>query len=655
MRPAARHAFFRTLKTRLEAEHGPSHMAFKKLDFRGPSFRSVLGFTFRHWAAQPWRILAILLTILLSTLTDVLTPMYAGRLVDAVAAGAARDSAWHAALTAFWLILALGAGSTLLRQVAFRNIIVLTLKMMSQIAGRAFHRVQRFSTDWHANTFAGSTVRKITRGMWALDLLNDTLLISLFPSLIMLVGVTVVLGVSWPLMGALVGVGSVLYVAITVALSLGYVAPAARLANAWDTKLGGALADAITCNAVVKAFGAETREEERLSRIVWKWRERTRRTWRRGTLNGGIQGGMLLLMQGAIVGSALLLWAGGQAGPGDIAFAMTAFFILKGYLRDVGMNVRNLQRSVNDMEELVALERQPLGVEDAPNARILVVRQGEICFERVHFRYGTHDRPLYEDFSIRIAPGERIGLVGPSGSGKTTFIKLIQRLYDVTGGRITIDGQDISRVRQDSLRRQIAIVQQEPILFHRSLAENIAYARPGATREEIERAARLANAHDFIAALPRGYDTLVGERGVKLSGGERQRVALARAFLADAPILILDEATSSLDSESEVLIQQAMERLMEGRTTLVIAHRLSTVRALDRLLVMDRGKVVEEGSHELLIRRPNGVYRRLFERQALELTRGLFLDADARRDGEAGDWLAEPDELAQANESARLP
>ncbi|TIN52137.1 MAG: ATP-binding cassette domain-containing protein, partial [Mesorhizobium sp.] len=253
---------------------------------------------------------------------------------------------------------------------------------------------------------------------------------------------------------------SVLFIAVTGMLSLGYVAPAARLANSWDTRLGGALADAVSCNAVVKGFGAEAREEARLARVVAKWRLRTGRTWVRGTFNG-------------------------------------------------------------------------------------------------------------------------------------------------------------------TLRSQIAIVQQEPILFHRSLAENIAYARPGATQAEIEHAAKLASAHDFIADLPKGYGTLVGERGVKLSGGERQRVAIARAFLADARILILDEATSSLDSASEVLIQKAMERLMVGRTTLVIAHRLSTVRALDRLLVFDRGRIIEEGSHDELIRLNGGIYRRLFERQALELTKGL--------------------------------
>ncbi|WP_074764872.1 ABC transporter ATP-binding protein [Paraburkholderia fungorum] len=599
-------------------------MANKKLDFRGQAFKDVLGFTFLHWAQQPWRIFVIAALVLFAALADVLTPLFAGRLADAIASGPAGDAvALHAAITAFCVLSALGLSATLLRQGMYFNIIRLTLKMMSEIAANAFHRVQRFSTDWHANSFAGSTVRKITRGMWALDLLNDTLLIALFPSLVMLVGATVLLGWHWPLMGAVVGIGSVVYIAVTVAMSLGFVAPAARLANAWDTRMGGALADAVSCNGVVKAFGAEEREEALLQRVIGKWRHRTRRTWVRGTINGGVQGGMLVAIQTAILGVALLMWMRGNASVGDITFALTMFFMLQGYLRDVGMHIRNLQRSVNDMEELVSLEKQPLGIEDLPNAGPIAIGKGEIRFEHVSFHYGSNPKPLYDNFSVRIAPGERIGLVGHSGSGKTTFIKLIQRLYDISGGRITIDGQDIAHVRQASLRSQIAIVQQEPVLFHRSLAENIAYARPGASRAEIERAAKLASAHDFIAALPNGYDTLVGERGVKLSGGERQRVAIARAFLADAPILILDEATSSLDSESEVLIQQAMERLMMGRTTLVVAHRLSTVRALDRLLVLDKGKVIEEGSHDALIRLENGLYRRLFERQALELIKGL--------------------------------
>ncbi|RVC72534.1 ABC transporter ATP-binding protein, partial [Mesorhizobium sp. M2A.F.Ca.ET.046.02.1.1] len=544
--------------------------------------------------------------------------------VDAVASGAGTDEvAWNAAMTAFSILMALALAGVVLRNVAFLWIVELTLKMMSDIAADAFHRVQRFSTDWHANSFAGSTVRKITRGMWALDLLNDTILIALLPSVVMLVGSTLLLGWFWPLMGAVVAAGSVLFIAVTAMLSLGYVAPAARLANSWDTRLGGALADAVSCNAVVKGFGAEAREEARLARVVAKWRLRTGRTWMRGTANGTTQGALLLVMRAAVIGLALILWAWGQASAGDVAFVLTSFFVLQGYLRDIGTHIRNLQRSVNDMEELVDFQSEPLGIEDRPGARPIRITDGRVAFDKVTFHYGNHLLPLYRDFSVDIAAGERIGLVGHSGSGKTTFVKLIQRLYDVNAGRILIDGQDISQVEQASLRSQIAIVQQEPILFHRSLAENIAYARPGASQAEIEHAAKLASAHDFITNLPKGYGTLVGERGVKLSGGERQRVAIARAFLADARILILDEATSSLDSESEVLIQRAMERLMVGRTTLVIAHRLSTVRALDRLLVFDRGRIAEEGSHDDLIRLNGGIYRRLFERQALELTKGL--------------------------------
>ncbi|KSV73733.1 MULTISPECIES: ABC transporter ATP-binding protein [unclassified Sinorhizobium] len=602
-------------------------MAFTRFDLRGGAFRSVLGFTWVHWKRQPLRISVILGMVLLSTLADVLTPLYSGRLVDAVVSGAAADQlAWNAALAAFWMLMALSLGAIILRHFTFLGVTDLTLKMMADIASAAFYRIQRFSTDWHANSFAGSTVRKVTRGMWALDLLNDTLLVALFPSVVMLVGSTVLMSFYWPMMGVIIGIGSIVFIVVTILLSLGYVAPMASLANRWDTKLGGALADAVSCNIVVKGFGAEGREDARLAKVLAKWRDRTRRTWIRGTTNGTTQGAMLLVLRAAVIGFALLLWSRGQATAGDITFVLTSFFILQGYLREVGQHIRNLQRSINDMEELVDIHGQPLGIEDKADAKPIRITDGRIEFKDVTFHYGAHRKPLYDRFSVTIREGERVGLVGHSGSGKTTFVKLIQRLHDLKSGQIRIDGQDIASVAQTSLRQQIAIVQQEPILFHRSLAENIAYARPDATQSEIEKAAKLASAHDFITSLPKGYGTLVGERGVKLSGGERQRIAIARAFLADAPILILDEATSSLDSESEVLIQQAMERLMLGRTTLVIAHRLSTVRALDRLLVFDHGRIAEEGTHDALIRLDGGIYRGLFERQALELTKGLVLN-----------------------------
>ena len=223
---------------------------------------------------------------------------------------------------------------------------------------------------------------------------------------------------------------------------------------------------------------------------------------------------------------------------------------------------------------------------------------------------------------LSLRPGEHVGLVGHSGSGKSTFVKLVQRLYDIDGGRIAIDGQDIAKVTQASLRETISVVPQEPLLFHRSLAENIAYGRPGASREDVIAAAQKAHAHDFIMALPQGYDTLVGERGIKLSGGERQRVALARAVLSDAEILILDEATSSLDSMSEALLKKAVESVIEGRTTIIVAHRLSTIQNVDRILVFDQGRIVEQGTHAELLARPDSQYRRLFDSQAFGLIGG---------------------------------
>jgi len=582
------------------------------------AMRVVMPFVFRHWLRRPVMTSIVAFGFLGATVADLFMPIFSGHLVDALTLGAGDASARHDAWVAFAGIVALGLSSIVLRMTGLQAIVPFTLRIMSDVGREAFVRVQRFSTDWHANSFAGSTVRKITRGMWALDLYNDTILMALLPSLMVLLGSMILLGLHWAALGAVIALGALVYVAMTVALSMRYIAPAARVSNAWDTRVGGTLADALTCNAVVKSFGAELREDARLARVVSRWRRRVNRTWLRYIAANGAQLLVLLGLRGSVIGGSVLLWLAGRASPGDVAYVLTSYYVIHAYLRDVGMHINNLQRSVNDMEELVEIHDEPIGIADAPNAKPIDIARGRITFEDVTFHYGGYRAPLYDRLSVDIRAGERVGLVGRSGSGKTTFVKLVQRLHDVSGGRILIDGQDIAKATQQSLRSQIAIVQQDPILFHRSLAENIAYGRPGASMAAIEQAARLANAHDFILRLPRGYGTLVGERGVKLSGGERQRVALARAFLADAPVLILDEATSSLDSESEALIQQAMVRLMKDRTSIVIAHRLSTVRSLDRILVFDRGEITEQGAHATLIARTGGIYRSLFERQATE-------------------------------------
>ena len=289
-------------------------------------------------------------------------------------------------------------------------------------------------------------------------------------------------------------------------------------------------------------------------------------------------------------------------------------------------NVNNIFKGINrvfgDAYEMTEILDMKDAVVDLPGAKPLTINRGEINFEGVSFKHHDAKESIFENFNLDIKPGERIGLVGISGSGKTTLTKLLLRFADVQDGQITIDGQDIKNIQQVSLREAIAYVPQETSLFHRSIAENIAYAKPDATQKEIERAAKLANAHEFIKSLPDGYDTLVGERGIKLSGGQRQRIAIARAILKDAPILVLDEATSALDSESEALIQDALVKLMKGRTSIVVAHRLSTIASLDRIIVLENGKIVEQGSHAELLKK-QGEYNKLWSRQS-----GAFLDGD---------------------------
>jgi ATP-binding cassette subfamily B protein len=579
---------------------------------------AVFGFLAAHWRRQRGIAIGVVALIGVATLADVATPIFAGRLVDAVGTPA-RVGGGAAALRALVWLGGLGLLSVVTYQIAFFGIVRFSLRMITDIKTEAFARVQLFSAAWHADSFAGSVVRQILRGAGAVDPLNDVVFFGLLPISIMLIGITAVLGWRWPVLGAAVAAGNVAYVALAVTLSLRWVAPAGELANQWDSRVSGALADAVTCNATVRAFGAEARELERFDRVLGRWAGRTRRAWLRGMSSYSAQSLALVVLQTLICGMAVLLWWRGRANAGDVATMMATYFILYGYLRDVNRFARETQRGIADMQELVSLASATPGVLDRPGAPALHVHAGRIEARGITFRYGGQDRALFDHLSVTIEGGERVGLVGPSGSGKSSFVRLIQRLHDLDGGRITIDGQDIAAVRQDSLRAQIALVPQEPTLFHRTLAENIAYGRPDATQAEIEAAARQARAHEFIIRQPKGYATLVGERGVKLSGGERQRVAIARAFLADRKILILDEATSSLDSESEAAIAEAAGRLMAGRTCLVIAHRLSTVRAMDRILVFRDGCIVEAGSHAALVARAGGLYRDLFERQALGL------------------------------------
>ena len=571
------------------------------------SNRQVLGFIAAHWMRRPRLFAASVGLMLLAVAFDLSGPWAAGQLIDAIADPERRaDQAWRA-----WAVfVAIFLAFSLIRNVAFRFWNPMAARNMEDLTNEGFRRVQAFSADWHADTFAGATVRRLTRAMWGYDSVSDALVLWLGPAVLVLLGLSAWLFVKWPPVGLFTLVMVVAYLTSNLTLATLYVRPANLRSNALDSKIGASLADAITSNPAVKSFGAEAREESRLGQVTRAWAAAVVITWNRFMDIWLFHSLLLVVLQGGLSGLLVWMWSQGRASPGDVTFGITAFMLMSGYLRNIGENVRMMQKGLDDVEDVANYARMAPQVADIPEAADFGGQLGEVVFEDVTFRYKSAETPLYDGFSLRIAPGERVALVGATGAGKSTFVKLVQRLYDIQGGRILIDGQDIAGVRQGSLRRSIAVVPQDPALFHRSIAENIAYARPGATDEEVKLAARRARAHDFIERLPSGYDTLVGERGVKLSGGERQRVAIARAFLADAPILVFDEATSSLDVETEREVQAAMEELMAGRTTIVIAHRLSTIRGADRILVFEGGRIVEEGRHADL-KASGGVYARL--------------------------------------------
>lgn len=379
------------------------------------------------------------------------------------------------------------------------------------------------------------------------------------------------------------------------------------------TKLRGQIVDVYGNIAATRQYVRVHSEVESQNQLTSEWIGKRKRNWLYTEKTLFFNGLLLAIFGLGIFYSVIQRWETGLIGTGDVIFVLALISQLSGTLIFIGRAMTDTARSYGEAEEGLSELLLVHDIKDTQGAKTLKVKSGKIVWENVNFTYGNNS--VFKDFDLTIEPGQRVGLVGPSGSGKTTFVSLLLRQHDIDSGTIMIDGQDISAVTQDSLREAIAVVPQEPMLFHRSIRENIAYGKPDASEEEIEAVAKKAQAHDFISSLEEGYDTLVGERGVKLSGGQKQRIAIARAMLKDAPILVLDEATSALDSESEVAIQQALEVLMEGKTVIAVAHRLSTLREMDRILVLEAGKVMEDGNHTQLSK-SGGTYQRLWEHQA---------------------------------------
>jgi ATP-binding cassette subfamily B protein len=484
-----------------------------------------------------------------------------------------------------------------------------------QLSRLCFDTLSNQSMTFHNSRFGGSLVSQTSRFVSGYSGLVDVVTYSLWPTLASIVLTVGILAPIAPLFVAILVVMLVLYVVIAYGMYR-RILPLSAEASRAQNKLSGVLSDAVTNILAVKTYGREDYERGLFTtadrEAMAAENVNMRATMRRGFTTSALITAIMFVVSIFVVGGNA--WFGISAGTLVMMFTYTYNLTMRfNYFNSM---MQRINRAFGDAAEMTRVLDEPTLVADDADAKPLAVTEGRIDFENLRFRYpdAPKDDYVFEDLNLHIPAGQRVGLVGRSGSGKTTLTKLLLRLDDVQEGRVLVDGQDVSHCTQQSLRRQVAYVPQEALLFHRSIRENIAYGKPDATEEEIRRAAEEANALEFIERLPDGFDTMVGERGVKLSGGQRQRVAIARAILVDAPILVLDEATSALDSESEALVQGALENLMRGRTSIVVAHRLSTVASLDRIVVLAHGEVVEDGTHHELVER-GGEYASLWNRQ----------------------------------------
>lgn len=558
------------------------------------------------------------LAIFFAMLTLVVT-IFVGPLIIAQLLSIIQHNQLHDAKN-LWTLIALYSVSGLWSSViGWRLVLYLVwtfeTAMQRDLYAQCFSKLTNQTLFFHSNKFGGSLVSQTNKLVGAVESFWDTIIWSVLPLVISLVGSIIVLSTLLWQYALFLLIFSIVF-SIVVYYGSKPMAKLTKKEAKSSNKLNGQLADVISNVLAVKSSGAEATEQKFFTKTVNSWRDSSLDVMRGFLKVSTIYSSINMVIKIGAIAFAVYAAQNNLVSVASVYLIITYTGSVAHELWNMNGIMRNYNRIIGNANDMVEILQTPTTLIDKSDSK-LKVTNGEISMDKIIF---THDEgqgdTLFHDFSLDIKPGEKIGLVGASGSGKTTLTKLLLRFADIDSGKITIDGQDISEVTQASLRAKIAYVPQEPLLFHRSVRENIAYGRPDATDAEIEEAAKKAGAYDFIVGLKDGFDTMVGERGIKLSGGQRQRVAIARAILKDAPILVLDEATSALDSESEALIQKSLETLMENRTSIVIAHRLSTIAKLDRIIVLKDGKIVENGSHDELINKKRGVYAKLWARQS---------------------------------------
>jgi ATP-binding cassette subfamily B protein len=572
--------------------------------------RQTLTYFWQACVAHRRQALLALLFPVGAILSTVGVPLVIGRAI----AGLTQST--EAAMRYVPYLIVIGILSTIANRIGAKALFTLQAKAMGHLQEQAFQGLMRRSMGFHNNNVGGKLVSDAIDYPSAFSLLMDSIFTNLIPFvLILITGTTIVFIESWQL--GLVIAAMSLYALGSTAWTTYTRADVRKRRQALSKTVTGHVADAIVNVPTVKTFAHEERELNHHRDLNRQLTNVRIEDWRTGSSMANTRQAVLTVMQIGFV--VLLIKAVGNdpslLDVGIFAFSFTTTLSVR--LMQLHPLMRQLEDGFLNASPMTEIISQQSEIQDIPNAKRLKASKGAIDLKNVEFQYADSGlvNQVFDKLNLAIKPGEKIGLVGPSGGGKSTLTRLLLRFEDIDGGTISIDKQNIAKVTQESLRQAISYVPQEPLLFHRTVADNIRYGKPDASLEEVQAAAKLAYADEFIQELSEGYDTVVGERGVKLSGGQRQRVAIARAILKDAPLLILDEATSALDSESEVYIQQALWQLMENRTTIVIAHRLSTIQKMDRILVLENGRITEQGSHAQLLKR-KGTYATLWNHQS---------------------------------------
>ena len=571
-------------------------------------YKRVFQFALTTYRQFPWLAIGSLLTRLCATISVLVPPIFYKEIIDILSSstGITNELSLNA-IGVLMIILWIKIASFIVYRLYDFWAIALEMNIQEWINNFFLQKLQYHSYKFFSENMSWSLISKFRKGVSAFEKLSGIFSWQILPFITNVTIILIIIGVQNIWISIWIFIVILIFTRLQYVLYK-YIHPYQEKANALDSEQGGLLSDLIINNHTIKLFASEKKEERKYAKLNYDTAHARKIQYHKSIWISGSSAVIWIILEIGIMYLAIRMWWNGTISLGIIVLLQTYILRLIDFLWGIGQTLRHTFIAISEASEILQIIDTPHEIQDKSSKK-LKLQHGAISFNNVNFSYGENQ--IFHDLNFHIKPGERVALVGESGSGKTTITKLLFRLYDIQKGEILIDDQNIAEVTQESLRSSMSMIPQDPILFHRSIRENIAYGKPNASDEEIIAAAKMARCHEFISHLKDGYETLVGERGIKLSGGERQRVAIARAILENKQIIVMDEATSALDSESEFLIQEAIEELMQNKTLLIIAHRLSTIMKMDKIIVMDQGKIAEKGSHKELLAKDNGIYKKL--------------------------------------------